>query len=159
MKTLIAYATKYGCTERCAAALSEKISGDVELCNLKGVKAVDLSQYDRVIVGGSVYMGKIQKEVKEFCSKNLSRLTDKKTGLFICCMGEGEVAETELNSSFPQELLSNAVAKEYFGGEFILTKMNALDRLIVKKVSKTDKDISNILEDNINRFAQMMNNA
>ncbi|MBA1334923.1 MAG: Flavodoxin [Firmicutes bacterium] len=159
MKTLIAYASKYGCTERCASMLSEKLTGEVDLYNLKGARAVDLSQYDKVIIGGSIYMGRIQKEVSEFCSKNLSRLMDKKTGFFICCMREGDIAETELNTSFPQELLSNAVAKEYFGGEFIFKKMNALDRFIVKKVSKTDKDISNILEDNINRFSQLMNNA
>jgi|Deesub1362A_J573_1020465.scaffolds.fasta_scaffold06256_5 menaquinone-dependent protoporphyrinogen oxidase len=159
MNTLIVYATNYGCTEKCATILSEKLTGKVDLCNLKVVNAVDLSKYDKVIIGGSIYMSKIQKEVREFCSKNLNVLKDKKIGLFICCMRDGNIAETQLNKSFPQELLANAVAGEYFGGEFIFRKMNFLDKLIVKKVTKIDKDMSNILEENINRFAQLMNNV
>jgi len=59
MNILIAYATKYGCTEKCAAVLSEKLTGKVDLCNLKGGRASDLTQYEKVIIGGSIYMGKI----------------------------------------------------------------------------------------------------
>lgn len=158
MKTLVVYATKYGCTEKCATALSEKLEGKVDLCKLKGV-VPDLSQYDKVIIGGSVYIGGIRKEIKEFCAKNLNALKGKKLGLFICGMQSKEVIETELNSSFPQELSEKAVAKEYFGGEFIFKQMNFLDKLIVKKVSKIDKDTSNIKNENINRFALFMNNA
>lgn len=36
MNTLIVYATKYGCTEKCTSLLSKKLTGKVELCNLKG---------------------------------------------------------------------------------------------------------------------------
>lgn len=157
MNTLIVYATKHGCTEKCAAILSEKLTGKVDLCNLKGVKAVNLSQYDKVIIGGSIYAGQIRKETSEFCTKNLNELKDKKLGFFLCCMRDGEIADMQINNSFPQELLSNALAKDYFGGEFIFKKMNIMERLIVKKVSKIDKDTSNILEDRINRFAQLMN--
>lgn len=157
MDTLIAFATKHGCTEKCAEILSGKLTGKVDLCNLKAVKDVDLSLYDRVIIGGSIYMGKIQKEVREFCTKNLDVLKGKRIGLFICCMRDGEIGEAQLNSSFPQELLSSAVAKEVFGGEFIFNKMNPLEKFIVKRVSKVDKDLSTISEKNISRFAQLMN--
>ena len=77
MKTLIAYSGKYGCTEKCAAALAEKLSGETCLLNLKKDKNPNLSGYDSVVVGGSVYIGKINKEVKSFCIKNLSRLKEK----------------------------------------------------------------------------------
>lgn len=157
MDTIIVYATKYGCTERCAEVLAGKLSGRVDLCNLKKGRLPELEQYDKVIIGGSIYIGGIQKEVKEFCSKNLSILKDKKIGLFICGMQKDDAIETELNTAFPQELLSAAVSREYFGGEFIFKKMNFLDRLIVKKVSKIDKDTSNIMDENINKLAQAMN--
>lgn len=159
MKTLITYATKYGCAENCAKALEEKLSGNVNLQNLKQGKAVDLLAYDQVIIGGSIYMGKIQKEVTEFCLKNLTALKEKQVGLFICCMKEGEEAASELNSAFPQELLDHAAAKEIFGGEFIFKKMKPMDRFIVKKVSKVDRDVSNIDRDSIERFARVMNQA
>lgn len=159
MNTLIVYSTKYGCTEKCARMLAKKLEGRVDLCNLKKSNAADLAQYDKVIVGGSVYIGRIQKEVREFCSANLETLKNKKAGYFICCMRNGEEAEAEINEAFPQELLRSAAAKDYFGGEFIFKKMNFMERMIVKKVSKIDKDTSNILEDNISRFAQLINAA
>lgn len=66
MKTLIAYATKYGTTEKCANILAQKLSSEAELVNLKKARTIDLNQYDSVIIGGSVMMGRIRKEVKEF---------------------------------------------------------------------------------------------
>ena len=59
-------------------------------------------------------------------------------------MREGNEAAEEINTSFPQELLTNAIAKESFGGAFNFKKMNFLERMIVKKVAKIDKDTSNI---------------
>lgn len=159
MNTLIVYASKYGCTEKCAVNLLEKLTGKVDICNLKTTETIDIFQYDKVVIGGSIYMGKIQKEVSEFCSKNLDVLKDKKIGVFICCMRDGDTAQRELNNAFPQELVENAVAKEYFGGAFIFSKMGFLDKLITKKVAKTDQDASTISEERMNRFGQLMNKA
>jgi len=159
MNTLIVYGTKYGCTEKCASILSKKLTGTVDLYNLKEATSIDISKYGKIIIGGSIYIGKIQKEVSEFCTKNLDKLKEKKIGLFICGMQSGDVLETELNNSYPQELLKGALVKEHFGGEFIMKKMNFIEKVIVKKVSKVDKDTSNILEENINKFAQLINEA
>ncbi|MBM7614201.1 flavodoxin domain-containing protein [Alkaliphilus hydrothermalis] len=159
MKTLLVYGTKYGCTEKCAQMLKEKLSGDIDLINLKTSSTVDLSKYNKVIIGGSIYIGQIQKEVKAFCSQNMDLLKEKNLGLFTCCMGEGQRAEEQLNAVFPKELLDLAVAKEFFGGEFIFKKMGFIDKLIVKKVSKITKDTTNIYEENISRFAEVMNNV
>lgn len=159
MRTLIFYATKYGCVQKCAKTLSEKLHGDVDLWDLRNKQIPDLRIYDRVLVGGSVYMGKIQKEVSEFCSKHLPQLTDKKVGLFICCMREGGEAERQLKDSFPEDLYNMALAKDHFGGEFIFKKMKPFDRLIVKKVVKVDKDTSTVRHEAIDSFAELMNNA
>lgn len=171
MNTLIIYASKHGTAEKCAAKLSEKLTGKVELHNIKGSMIEDFTQYDKVIIGGSMYAGKIQKEISEFCSKNLSMLKDKKIGLFICCMVKNST-ESQINSSFPQELLNSTVVKESFGGEFRFKEMSLMEKAITKVVSKmlakTDdrlgkldmkKDISMISEENIDKFAQLMNNA
>ncbi len=157
MSTLIVYASKYGCTERCAKLLSKELNDKVDLINLNNIKVIDFSKYDKVIIGGSIYIGRIQKEVTEFCAKNLDRLKEKRIGLFICGMQEGEMINTELNQNFPSELLKIAEVKSHFGGEFIFNKMNFMEKLIVKKISKLTSDKSNILEDNIYKFAQKMN--
>ena len=73
-KTLIAYATKHGSTEECARSLAGKMNSESDLLNLKEKKHVDLNAYDKIIIGGSIYAGRIQIEVSEFCSKNLTEL-------------------------------------------------------------------------------------
>ncbi|MCM0650171.1 flavodoxin domain-containing protein [Clostridium swellfunianum] len=157
MNTLIVYSSKYGCTEKCAGLLVKELNDKVDIKNLKNAGDIDISKYDKVIVGGSIYIGRIQKEVTEFCSKNLDKLKAKGIGLFICGMQESEAINTELNQNFPSELLNIAAAKGYFGGEFILDKMSFMEKLIVKMVSKVSSDKSNILKDNIHKFAQEMN--
>jgi menaquinone-dependent protoporphyrinogen oxidase len=74
-------------------------------------------------------------------------------------MSEGDAADQTLNKVFPKELLTSAVVKDYFGGEFNFEKMNFMDKFITKKVAKIDTDVSNIHEDKINQFAKTMTNA
>jgi len=167
MSTLIVYATKHGSAEDCAKILGEKLQGKVDLYNIKKDMVSDLSQYDKIIIGGSIYVGKVQKEISEFCIKNSNELQKKKLGFFICCMNNKN-AEDQLKNSFPEELISKAVAKKSFGGEFRFKKMNFMERFIIKKVAKSDenlpsvdtnKDISQISEDSITEFANLINNA
>ncbi|MEL7657883.1 MAG: flavodoxin domain-containing protein [Bacillota bacterium] len=158
-KTLIAYATKHGSAEECAKALAAKIDSGTDLCNLKEKKQIDLDAYDTIIVGGSIYAGRIQKEVRDFCIKNENELKKKKLGLFICGMSEGELAEKQVQSSFPQGLLSKALAKDCFGGRFDFSKLNFMEKAIVKKVAKVDSDQSNISENRIAQFAQILKEA
>jgi menaquinone-dependent protoporphyrinogen oxidase len=163
MNTLVIYATKYGCTERCAKSLSGKLSGKVDLINIKTSQLPDLSKYDRVIIGGSIYVGQIQKPIKEFCIKNLSLLKEKKVGLFICC-GFAENVKQHMENSFPKELLEVALGKECFGGELNLEKMKFFDRFITKMVSKAAKKSETnksagapiVIADNINKLASCM---
>lgn len=159
MSTLIAYASKHGCTERCAEKLAQGLGDKVELYDLKSGKSIELSQYDKVIIGSSVYVGKVQKEATEFCTKNLDVLGSKKIGLFICGSQEGEALKLELDSAYPQELQAKAIAIDCFGGEFTFSKMNFMEKTIVKVISKTNKDTSNIKDDKINDFMHIMKNA
>lgn len=157
MNALIAYSSKYGCTKKCVDLLHKELNGNVDIINLQTSKNIELSKYDKVIIGGSIYMGMIQKEVKEFCNNNLEILKGKQIGLFICGMQEGQSINTEINENFPKELLEISIVKEHFGGEFTFSKMKFFEKMIVKMISKTSSDKSNILKDNINKFALEMN--
>jgi menaquinone-dependent protoporphyrinogen oxidase len=171
VNTIIIYATKHGSTEDCASKLSKKLKGNVELCNLKAGTAPDLAKYDKIIIGGSIYGGRVQKEISEFCLQNLNVLKDKKVGLFICCMFKNN-AETQLNAAFPQELFNSAVARAPFGGEMRFSDMSFAEKLITKMVSKTiaktdeglskidgKKDVSMVDDESIHKFAEHMNCA
>lgn len=156
MKTLIAYCSSHGCAEKSANELKNHLGENVELCNLKKDVAPELEEFDRVIIGGSIHAGRIQKKVKDFCKKNLQILRDKEIGLFICCMEEGEEAHRELEMSYPKELLENAKACAYFGGEFNFQKMNFLEKMIIKKVAHVEETTSNINHATIRDFSQKM---
>ena len=157
MKTLIVYSSKHGCTEKCTDLLAKELKDKPDILNLRDNKNIDLSMYDKVIIGGSIYIGKIQKEVFEFCSKNLEKLKEKEIGLFICGMQEGDLINNEILENFPPELINIAITKSCFGGEFNFEKMSFFEKLIVKTVSKTNSSKSNILSENIHKFAEAIN--
>lgn len=170
MNTLIVYATKHGSSKKCAELLSGKLPGKVDLCSVKGGKVPELTGYDKIIVGGAIYAGMVNKELSEFCTKNIDLLKSKKLGLYICCMNAKE-ADKQLNSAYPKELLNCAIAKKSLGGEFKFKEMNFFEKLITKMVSKAlskedpslsidmKKDLSMISETNIIEFAKLMNEA
>ena len=157
MKTLIVYGSKHGCAEKCALRLSKKLKGSTDIFNIKDKKNIDFNKYNKIIIGGSIYIGNIQKEVKRFCLDNIEILKDKKIGLYICSMSDGEKSEELMKAAFPEELTRVAIVKECFGGELILKKMNFFERFIIKKVTKLEEDTSNIRENNIARLAEAFN--
>lgn len=155
MKTLIVYGTKHGAVEKCSDILKDKLQGEIITIDIKKDNITDITSFDNVIIGGSIYMGQIQKEIKKFCLKNLTVLKNKRVGLFICGMNDTNVS-TQINNSFPEELLINAIAKEYFGGEVVFKKMNFFEKIVMKKVAKTDKDVLKLSEETINKFAELI---
>ena len=136
MKTAIVYATKYGCTKKCAEILKTYLHGEVNILSVKADK-INLSQYDTVFIGGSVYMGKIQKEITHFCKRNLKQLLHKKIGLFACCYTPKDTVgffET-LN---PIELIKHASYVTSVGGIMDYEKMNFLYRKLFQSLKKID---------------------
>lgn len=157
MKILIVYATKHGFTESCVTRLVEKLNGNVAIFNLNEDKGVVISDYDNVIIGGPIYMGQILKQVKQFCINNVEMLNKKKIGLFVCGMSDSEKLTLELNQYFPETLINTATTTGTFGGAFTFKNMNFFEKFIIKLVSKTDKDMSNYNEQDIDEFAEKIN--
>ncbi len=157
MKTLITYASKYGSTKKCAQMVAAGLISEADLVDLKESIIVDLDKYDTVVIGGSVMMGVIQREVREFLNKYETRLLDKKLGLFICNMRTDEDAQAEIEVAYPKILRDKATAVEYFGGELNMEKLSRFDKFIIKSVTKERENLSALLEPNIDRFIDKMN--
>jgi len=154
MSTLILYMTTHGCTEKCVQFLMVRLNDEVTVVNLKNTTEPDLTLYDRVIIGGSIHMGGIQKELRKFCDQNQTILLTKKLGLFLCCMFDGEVAQKQFADAYPEALRAHATATGLFGGEITFGKMNALQKMVVKKVAKISQDVSKLDETAMNEFAR-----
>ncbi len=156
MPTLIVYATGHGCTAKCVDRMASRLTGRVMSVDLKKNEDPDPSNYEAVIVGGSIHAGKIQGKVRRYFKWRGEALKSKKLGLFICCMEEGEKAEKQFADAFPPEFISQAVAKGLFGGEFDFSKMNFMEKAIVKKVAGVTESVNKIREDAVDAFAAEM---
>lgn len=160
MRTMIIYASKHGATAKCARMLAEQLQGEVEVVNLETDPDPDLTEYDTVVLGGPIYAGKILEEVRKFAKDNLSTLLAKKLGLFICGLqDEDEGIAKELANSFPAELLEQASVKSFFGGELYFSKMGRFERWMMKKMAKSEEDISEIRTETISSFARTLSGS
>jgi len=144
MKIAILYGTKYGTTEKVARLISKSIENhngsiDVKLINLKEKDEVNLD-CDFFIIGSSVYMAKIRKEIKKFLKKYENTLIEKPFALFICGVNEMEGIE-QVNKVFPSEILNHSIATAFIEGELNIDKMKFLDRKIAQTIIKgADKE-------------------
>ena len=147
MKIAIIYASKHGTTEKVAAAIAEKLMdvNEVELFSLKKNPNLDISKFDMVILGSSIYAGQASQTIKAFCKLNESVLLQKKIGLFVCGMHpDKEQQEKELKDAYPEILQKNATAAGFLGGAFLFEDMNFFERFIIKKIAKTTSSVQRI---------------
>ena len=160
MKTLIVYGSTYGFAKECARKLAKKLEGEVVAVNAVVEEIPSIKDFDNVIIGGSIYMGQIQKPVKEFCTANTAELSDKRLGLFLCC-GLPENLEQAFKNSFPEKLLEKAVARECFGGELRVEKMKFIHKvmtnMLLKTAAKEGKEPPKPAPESISRLALAMN--
>jgi len=80
-------------------------------------------------------------------------LKQKTLGLFLCCMEKGKKAQEQFDAAFSKGLRAHAAAQGLFGGEFDFSRMNFLERKIVKKVAGVEGSVSRISEEAIELFA------
>ena len=151
-KTLILYATKHGAAREIARRISEKIDG-AETCDLKQNAIPDLSEYDCVIFGSSIYAGTMRKEARMFLSQNADVLNSKRLGLFISGMDKNNEKEV-LSSALPKELTHSAKAVSFLGGIFDPQKAGFFGRLIMKAATKQSKYTDTIDDEKISEFVK-----
>ena len=86
MKALIAFCTRYGATESTSEAIAGVLTEegfDVRVVNLKNEKVKDIADYDLVLVGSGMQMGKWCKQSEKFLDKFQDELRNKKTAIFV----------------------------------------------------------------------------
>lgn len=160
MKNIIIYTTKYGCTEKASNILKSKMGGETLLVNAMKEKVPSLDEYDNVILGGSIYIGKIQKELTSYITGNLPSLLKKRIGLFICAGAPDENARIkELETVFPKELYTHAVCKELLGFEMCFEKLKFLDRTMSRMLKGNTENSYELSEEKIESFAKAMSSS
>ncbi len=152
MRVLIAYATKYGTAEDIAARVRDRLPGQVDLVNLRMTPDPPVEQYDVVLVGGSIYAGRIRPEVTKFCERHQEALTATRVGVFISCLYDGAQGGDQIGANFPGWLLTRAFGRYNVGGAVQISRLRLVDRIIMQKVANVSSDLSDIHEGEIDRI-------
>ena len=155
MQTLIVYVGKTGSTEKCAKILAEKLT-NVTLIDLTK-EIIKPDQYDLIVVGSSIRMGMIHRQVRKFIKQNMTLLKSKQMAYYLCC-GFTDNYQSYFTNNFSRELLNSAITYDTFGGAMDITQQKGFDKLVVKLVSKTKdgKKEVKILEENIDKFIKKL---
>ena len=106
MKTLIVYGTRYGATaeisEEIARVLRDESLGfDVKVVNAKDEKIKDIAEYEFLVVGSGLQIGKCTGEAEGFLKKFRKDLAQKKVAIFVSSAfvpvyrQQGKTAEVE----------------------------------------------------------------
>jgi menaquinone-dependent protoporphyrinogen IX oxidase len=130
MQGIIIYKGKYGATQQYAAWLSEDLKLPVTAeSNIKGEA---LKKYDFLVIGTSVYIGKLQ--IESWLRNNLSLLEHKK--IFFFQVAATPVEQLEKRQAYntagiPNELQQNC--EFYFlPGKMIMEDLSWKDRIMLK---------------------------
>ncbi len=62
MNTIIIYSSKYGCTKDCANILKNKLSDNITIVDINNNNKIELSKFDKIIIGSSIYAGSVSKK-------------------------------------------------------------------------------------------------
>lgn len=135
MKTLCLYATNTGVTEDIAFELKELVPMDVVRVQ-KGLE-INLDEYDKVIIGAGIRVGRVIKVMRKFVEANQVDLAKKKIGFFVSGADIKTNLRALLTNSYPDALVEKASFAIHCGGEFRMEKLNFFSRWIVKKVGQS----------------------
>lgn len=160
MNTLVAYAGKSGTTATMAETIGAAFDGEVTMSDLKENdpkkgKGPNPSNFDRIVVGGAIYAGSVNKTIRAFCERHAEVLKEKKLGLFLCSLRQ-EDAEENFARNFPAEIRSNAAAEAWLGGRFVFSEHNFVIRGMMKKILESDEDVENLRPEEARRLAEAL---
>ena len=141
LKALIVYGTRYGATAGTAEEIGRILGGegfDVKVANVKEEKIKDISDYDLIVVGSGMQMGKWVGEAEDFLKKFRKEFENKKLALFVSTMKTVSEREgkTEDVVQSRKVALEDKVAKYglkpialgFFGGVIDYNKMGFVTR-------------------------------
>jgi len=143
MKTLIVYAGRNGSTQKAAERIAGQIGAEAELVNLQKQPAPELTEFEYVILGGSILAGSVPKTLQEFITQQQETLLRKGVSIFLCCLMEEQI-DQYFSRNFPEPLYSHADRKIWVGGEIVLGDHNFIVRKMLKKITGTSEDIHNL---------------
>ena len=139
VKALVVYGTRYGATANSAEVIADTLRQEgfeVKIADLKKEKVQSIGEFDLVVVGSGIQMGKWTKEPEDFLRRFRDDLSEKRLALFVSCgsanpLSEGEQRSHEIADAKQKYLEAKAVefgvkpvAFGFFGGCYDFNRMS-----------------------------------
>jgi menaquinone-dependent protoporphyrinogen oxidase len=149
VKALVVYGTRYGATADTSELIADILRQEgyeVRVVNAKDEKIKSIRDYELIIVGSGIRMGRWTKEPEKFLEGFQRELSNKKLALFVCCgaaypLGEGEEKTRETEDARIKYLEEKAakynldpIALGLFGGVYDFNKMSWVFRRTMSSI-------------------------
>ncbi|HPD57000.1 MAG TPA: flavodoxin domain-containing protein [Smithellaceae bacterium] len=136
-KILVVYATRAGSTIEVAQAIGKKLAAGGALVDVKPVKkAVNVKDYQAVVLGSAIRRGAVLPEIMDFVKTNKEDLKDIPVACFIVCMilREDNEQNRAKAASYIKPLQDELsfVDVGLFTGKLDYAKINFIDAFIIK---------------------------
>ncbi|WP_165939962.1 flavodoxin domain-containing protein [Dyadobacter psychrotolerans] len=154
MRGIVLFKGKYGATAQYANWIGEKL--DAPVVEAPALSSLLLQEYDYLVVGSSVYMGKFV--LADWLKKNGDLFKDRKLFLFVV----GATASTDkvtqdriISKNIPKAILANC-SIYFLPGRLDLKTLNWSDNLLVKFAGRFEKNTlrKNVLLNGIDEVKQ-----
>ena len=143
MKTLILYSSHDGQTKKIAHFIAERLNHEVIVEDLHQ-SAVDLSQFQQIIIGASIRYGHFNKALYQFIEKNHRTLNEKNSAFFgVNLTARKENKNTPETNVYVRKFLSRIAWKptkaSVFAGALYYPRYKLFDRLMIQLIMKITK--------------------
>jgi menaquinone-dependent protoporphyrinogen oxidase len=145
MKVLVAAASKHAATQQIAEAIGEELTArelDVTVAHVEDVTSI--AEYDAVILGSAIYLGKWMKPAKQFVIRHAAELATRPVWLY----SSGPIPRPEAKADYSLDRregdeLANAIrAREHrlFFGKLDRKRLSLIERGPARMAKLPDGD-------------------
>lgn len=138
LNAMIIYKGRYGATRQYAEWLGEALH--IPVAGPREISAEKLRQYDFLILGSSVYIGKL--ELTNWIKQNSRVLSGKKLFLFIVCATPPDQSEKlkEIEVRNVPDILKPVCTVFFLHGRMSLQQLSWKDRFLLRMGARMEKD-------------------
>ncbi len=164
MKIQIICSTKSGTVHDCAELLAREFKTHIFDIYDMSSYAPRFEEYDITVIGFYIRYGKCGRELGSFFKKYYDELKNCKCAYYICC-GYIDYFDEYAKKSIPEELYGSAIDIGCFGGEFNLSRVKGIEKMILRSMrndilgggengdQREGQSLPTILDGNIAQFA------
>ncbi|WP_338887297.1 flavodoxin domain-containing protein [Rhodococcus sovatensis] len=142
MRILIATASRHGSTRELGrwlgTSITDRVVGDDTSVEVRDAADVDsIAEYDAVIIGSAVYMGRWLREARSLVAREQTELETRPVWLF----SSGPIGEnTSETGPSKWDKAPWAIDHRVFGGKLDRSTLSRFERLVVRMIRAGDGD-------------------